>query len=331
MSNGISVVICCYNSAARLPATLQHLAKQQVTSHFPWEIVLVNNASTDNTVEVAKSEWEKYTVKQTDFNIVQQPIPGLSNAREKGVKESRYEYIIFCDDDNWLDENYIENACQLMKLNPKVGAAGGQSVAVSEIDLPEWFDEYKNGYAIGMQTADTRDTTMRKAVWGAGMVTRRSLFLKVFSNSYPSLLTDRKGKHLSAGGDSEFVMRLLFIGCRLYNDNNLTFQHFIAKERLTEDYRIRLFRGFEESGLVLYPYSRQADIALLTNVEKPVYFLKRFIKFLVSRKWRVKDWDYMHEALLIYHLTGIQFVKVDDVSKSVRQLYLNLKNERGNG
>jgi len=56
--DGISVVICCYNSASRLPATLQHIAEQSLDSEILWEIIIVDNASTDNTAEIASTYWQ---------------------------------------------------------------------------------------------------------------------------------------------------------------------------------------------------------------------------------------------------------------------------------
>lgn len=322
---GVSVIICCYNSSQRLPETLKHLALQQVPSNIAWEVVIVNNASNDATVEVANEEWRKYNLQQVGFTIVDQPIPGLNSAREKGASEAAFEYIIFCDDDNWLEKNYVATAFQIMEADTKIGAGGGQSSAVSDSEFPGWFDEFKHGYAIGEQASETRDTTSRLSVWGAGMVTRKSLYLSSFPENFPSLLTDRKGNQLSAGGDSEYVMRLIFSGYSLFYNENLIFKHFIPSERLTSGYRDKLFRGFEDSGVILIPYSRQAQIALLSNAEKPLFFFKRLVKYLVGKIKSVKDWDTVHEAMLIYHLTGIQLVKADEISKTVRRIYSRLK------
>ncbi len=56
---GVSVIICCYNSSSRIIPTLQNLVKQRVPNHIPWEVIVVNNASTDNTGEVAKETWQR--------------------------------------------------------------------------------------------------------------------------------------------------------------------------------------------------------------------------------------------------------------------------------
>jgi len=322
---GVSVIVCCYNSATRLPQTLEHLAMQKVPVAIPWEILIINNASTDNTATVARQEWDQFHLPGVSLRIIDETLPGLNSARERGAKEAQFEYIIFCDDDNWLDQNYVANAFNIMEAGTNIGAGGGQSTGVSNIEFPGWFDDYKHGYAIGKPASKTRDTTRRLSVWGAGMVTRKSLYLNAFAPHIPSLLTDRKGNQLSAGGDSEYVMRLVFGGYTLFYDEDLRFRHFIAAERLTTDYRDNLFRGFDESAITLVPYLRQAQVALLSSMEKPMFFFKRLVKYLIGRIKPAKNWDPFHEAMLIYHLTGIQLEKADKISKTVRRVYFQLR------
>jgi hypothetical protein len=54
---GVKVAICTYNGAARLPATLQHLAAQRVPAHLEWEVLLVDNASNHRSAAVAWQCW----------------------------------------------------------------------------------------------------------------------------------------------------------------------------------------------------------------------------------------------------------------------------------
>ena len=56
---GISVIVCCYNSAERLTETIKHLAGQNVPHYIPWELIVVDNASTDNTAEISIVAVEK--------------------------------------------------------------------------------------------------------------------------------------------------------------------------------------------------------------------------------------------------------------------------------
>jgi GT2 family glycosyltransferase len=59
---GVSVVVCCHNSASRLPTTLHHLAAQEVPRDLGWEVIVVDNASTDRPFVLCRSHaWEAAT------------------------------------------------------------------------------------------------------------------------------------------------------------------------------------------------------------------------------------------------------------------------------
>jgi len=317
LSNGISVIICCYNSSARLQITLKHLALQQLPIDLQWEVIIVNNASKDNTIIVAKEEWRKYNLKQVGFKIIEQPLPGLSNARMKGVEEANYKYIVFCDDDNWLDSKYLTIAYNIMESNHNIGVLGGQGEAVSDIEFPYWFDEFMEGYAVGKQGLITGDITYRRYLWGAGMVTRRELFLKAFPTKYPSLLTDRKGNQLSSGGDSEFAMRLIMLGYKLFYDERLIFKHFMPKERLTESYRDRLFEGFKNSQLVLNEYKNQLNYYFLLRSQKLKVFMKTIIRFIICKIYPNKKWSEQDQVNMIYRIARISTGRITNEVKSI--------------
>ena len=80
--HGVSVVICCYNSAERLPETLHRISRQALPEQFSWEVIVVDNASTDSSAEVAVRLWSTYG-RQVPFKVVTQRIPGVSAARDK--------------------------------------------------------------------------------------------------------------------------------------------------------------------------------------------------------------------------------------------------------
>jgi glycosyltransferase involved in cell wall biosynthesis len=255
MIKGISVIICCYNSALRLPNTIKYIAKQKFSAHIDWEIIIVNNASSDNTVEVAQNEWKKYPHCSANFKIVDQPKAGLSAAREKGVEASQYEFILFCDDDNWLVDNYIEISFNILMNNERIGVLGGQGVAVYEVEPPDWFKRFEYGLAVGKQGTESGDITLKKGcVYGAASIYRHSALNKLQTCGFKSLLTDRKGKELSSGGDTELCYALRLAGYKIWYDERLVFSHFIPKERVNWDYIVRLNKGFGKAQLVTQPY-----------------------------------------------------------------------------
>ena len=253
MEKGVSIILCCYNSESRLPKTLEHLAKQEVVKEIPVEIIVVNNASTDNTKKVAQEEWNKYTTNFL-YRVIDEDTPGQMYAREKGANESKYEYILYCDDDNWLQADYVQKAFDLMEKNARIGALGGQSIGVTDIDFPEWFSDFERGYAVGTQGEESGDVSERGEIWGAGIVFRLNLLKKVFDKNHPFINQGRTGSVLTSGDDCEICKRILLMGYMLYYDKSLALHHYIPPVRLTWAYKKRLFEGFKPSNAILRKY-----------------------------------------------------------------------------
>jgi glycosyltransferase involved in cell wall biosynthesis len=175
---GISVVICCYNSSKRLPETLKHLAAQQFKRHpdLAWEVIIVDNASTDDTAQVAATEW-KMLNSPGPMRVLYQPIPGNGHAREMGIAHVHYEFILFCDDDNWLIPEYVDLAYDIMSQNKAIAGLGGCGIATCEAEPPSWFEELKSAYAIGGQGPLPQGpvTIERGFIYTAGAVFRKSV------------------------------------------------------------------------------------------------------------------------------------------------------------
>ncbi len=183
MFKDVSVIICCYNSAFKIEQTLLHLSLQTLNG-INCEIILIDNNSTDNTTDVAKQFWDKHGNPAINLTIVHEPSPGLASARLKGVKNAMFDILLFCDDDNWLDKNYVNNVIEIFNSNPDVGIAGGLGSAEFENgDLkPDWFDNFSQSFAIGEQ-GDSEGFV--SGVYGAGMAMRRDVALnRVFNTLF---------------------------------------------------------------------------------------------------------------------------------------------------
>ena len=291
LNKGVSVVICCYNSSKVLPKTLKYLLNQKVPDTIPWEILIINNASTDNTSETAKEILESSFCK-VPFTIVKEPEPGLSAARLKGLNTAKYGYIIFCDDDNRLQEDFVRISYETMESNKEIGVLGGQSIAEYEVLPKPWFKDWKNSFAIGKQGKNEGDITWTTGfVWGASMVVRKEAWESLVSKGFRSILTDRKGNTLSAGGDTEICYALRNEGWKIWYNPGLKFRHYISSGRLNWKYLRKLFRGFGNASAGLDEYRKKIPERLLkeSGVKKPSsvrYELHKALKVL--RKTRYK-------------------------------------------
>ena len=228
LKNGITVVICCYNSESKLPITIDYISQQKVPEYIHWEVIIIDNASTDNTKYVAQKECRD-KLENIRYKIVDQPIKGLTAARDKGFKLAQYEFVLFCDDDNWLDRDYIRNAYDLMAKNGAIGILGGEGDPVSDVKIPDWFYRFSARFAVGPQGTATGDVTdTRGWVYGAGFIIRKSVWSLLKKNGFANLLTGRDGK----GQDKEMCFAVRLAGYRIWYDNQLTFKHYIPEQRL---------------------------------------------------------------------------------------------------
>lgn len=251
---GISVILCCYNSAKRLPETLAYLAKQKVQDTLKWEVVIVNNNSSDNTVLIAKSLWNDLKTS-TPLIIVDEFESGLAFAREKGISQAKYDILVWCDDDNWLCDNYVQTAFDIMEQNIQIGALGGWCEAIFETEKPKWFDMYSKYYAVSKQGRKSGDITHKKGcVYGAGMVLRKSHNLELKLLGFSHLLNGRVGASLSSGEDTEYCYALRLLGKKIWFDERLYFNHFMADGRLSLKYVSRIRKAMIYSNFILWPY-----------------------------------------------------------------------------
>ena len=245
MITGISIIICCYNSASRLEKTIKHIALQKEVD-FTFEVVLVDNNSSDNTTEVAEQLFLKHKI--TNYNIVLESKPGLSFARKTGVRASEGEILVFCDDDNWLEANYLRNVMLGFEKYPAAGILGAWSIAAFEPEqiVPQWFGQIKGSMAVG---GKPDFDCIVKEVWGAGMSIRTKVALEIFQTN--NVLSDRKRNSLFSGGDTEICQKVRKLGYKIYKLTSLKYTHFITPERLTWDYLTRLNTGFGYSSMQL--------------------------------------------------------------------------------
>jgi glycosyltransferase involved in cell wall biosynthesis len=251
---GVSVVICCFNSRSRIVPTVEHLAWQKSVD-FPWEIILVDNNSTDGTAEIALQAWKAQN-GQCPFEIIVERKAGTMHARKKGIEAARYRYLLYCDDDNWLHENYISTAFSIISKDASIAAVGGIGFLEFEPGLspPQWVFTNIKSFG-GPQGSSDGDTTFEKGcLYTAGAILDRLWMNKLYNLGFQSSLTGRDGKSLQAGEDTELTFALKLIGGKLYYSSQMHFKHFMPKGRMNWDYLMRLWESFGYADFIISPY-----------------------------------------------------------------------------
>jgi len=117
MSNNIqfSIIIPAYNEEAILPACVGALKKQK--GGFDYEIIVVDNNSTDNTKKVAQ---------EMDIKVISEEKQGVGWARRTGTEQAKGKYILNIDADSKLPNDYLLNVYKRFQLDPTLACLGGQ-------------------------------------------------------------------------------------------------------------------------------------------------------------------------------------------------------------
>ncbi|MFD2247976.1 glycosyltransferase [Pontibacter ruber] len=295
MRLGISVIVCTYNGASLLPPTIRHIAQQQVRPEINWEFIVVDNASTDNTAKVAQAEWDKYK-NPVSFSLLYQPKQGLSYARELALEKSKYEFVLFCDDDNWLNPDYINIAYDLMLQQPLIGVLGGYGSLVFESPPPKWA-EGLTSFASGPQ-GKSSGKVKHNYVYGAGFILRKAAYNSIAKAGFRPMLTDRIANCLSAGGDYELCYAIALAGYDIWYEEKLRFKHFMPEKRITWEYCVRLYKEGAQSLDVLIPYRIRVSMGGKSNLSFHLKYLKTFLTYirklvplLVQKQWQKPESD----------------------------------------
>ncbi len=211
---------------------------------------MVDNNSTDNTTEFAQNVHAK---SGTDiaFKVVQEPQPGLMNARKCGIQTCKYEMMLFVDDDNWLNPNYVDLCFDLMQNHPNTGILGGFGTPANQ-NLPAWFEEYSGSFAVGQQGSENGKVS---CLYGAGMCIRKKAWLKLESHGFKSILLGRTGKSLTSGEDTEICYAIQLAGFEISYNDRLRFKHDLPDARLNWKHLRQLYYGFGMAKAQLDIYS----------------------------------------------------------------------------
>lgn len=256
------MLMCVYNGAPRLPETLRCLSRQRLPAGVPWEVIFVDNASSDGSAELAQQLWQEFG-NSAPLRLSLESRPGYKVAMERAISQVQYRYACIVDDDNRLDSDYLRIGLEVLEQNPMTGILGGRNTATFDGEAPAWFSAFQHCYAVGQPlnrigggfTPLPDGNVGRNVLWGAGMFVRTAVWTKLHEAGFKSLFTGRQGeKNLTAGEDDELCYATQLLGYEVWYSSHLHLQHHMPAGRLTEDYRNRLFYASARSTTRLNAY-----------------------------------------------------------------------------
>lgn len=228
----ISVVICTYNRAGLLPVCLDALVSQTLDKDA-YEVVIVNNNSTDNTVEIA----EKYCHSQPNFRLVFEGRQGHAHARNRGWMEAHGEYIAYLDDDTRAVPGWCDGILKaFINVTPKPAAVGGKILPWYEEKPPTWFADELEVRSWGTQPGFLKPPRARHGFSGANMAFPRAILEELggFSTDFGIVA----GK-LRMGEDTDLFFRLYEKSPLFWYDPEIIVFHWTPLEVTRLGFRFR--------------------------------------------------------------------------------------------
>jgi glycosyltransferase involved in cell wall biosynthesis len=245
----LSVIICTHNPRANYFARVLRSLQAQTLSFSKWELLIIDNAS-QQPISAECVDWHPQA------RVIREEQVGLTVARLRGFREATQELMVFVDDDNVLDANYLYHVVQIFQEHPEMGAIGGKSLPEFEISPPDWVAEFYNILALrdfgeaSLTTAAFKSATPQEypafAPAGAGMALRRRAFACYVArviHSPTRLALGRTGKQLISGEDNDIILTLMNTGWEVGYFPQLQLTHLIPTNRVQPEYLSRLNRA----------------------------------------------------------------------------------------
>lgn len=227
----LSVIICTYNRANYIPGLFKSLVTQ-TCDKLNYEIVFVNNNSKDNTEEICKQfQIENKGITFKYFNETKQ---GLSFARNRGIKESTGEILVFIDDDAIASENYLIEILTFFEQNQHITAGGGRIFPKYETKRPNWMSVFLEPIISVINIGNkNKKFPAGKFPVGANMFFRKIVFDEI---GLFNTMLGRTGRNMLGGEEKDIFNRLKNRGALIFYLADAWIYHIIPENRLTQDF-----------------------------------------------------------------------------------------------
>jgi glycosyltransferase involved in cell wall biosynthesis len=222
----ISAIVCTYNREKYLGKALESLAAQTLSPGF-FEVVIINNNSTDNTERICSAFHEKYS--NIPYKYFIETNQGLSYARNRGIKESAAALVTFIDDDAWLDKNFLKEVVGFMESRKEAVSVGGTILLDYEDKEPVWQTKYLASL-FGYFKYSYKTEAFRKTDYprGSNMTFRKTIFEQI--GDFNTEL-GRIGLNLSGGEEKDIYQRIYAKNLPVYNLPNAIVYHAVPVSR----------------------------------------------------------------------------------------------------
>ncbi len=300
----ISVIIPTYNRSKYLTNFLNSFLALKQDPMFNYEIILVDNNSTDNTKEVINDFSKNSKIK---VKYLFEPKQGISNARNLGIKNASGDILAFTDDDVILNEDWLFNIADFAAKNT-FDAIGGKVIPEYPANTPRWILKYKDLLSGPILSHDHGDLIVNykgKMVpfVGANMIVKRAVFDEMgFFN------TGIGAGSGTMGEDTELYKKMLNADKKIIYNPNIQLKHPVVKERMNLDYIAKWYIGFGKYKARIYDVPTVPDGTIFWS-GVPRYLFKELVKRFILLLFSIYNQKRFITSWIIYFDTYGQYIE----------------------
>ena len=300
----LSVVVCTRDRASSLHQFLLSATLLKIPK-IDWELLIVDNGSTDNTSDVVASFADRLPIRR-----LWQPVPGLSNARNLGMVHAAGKYIVWTDDDMLLESNWLAAYWEAFMRWPEAAVFGGKVTPLVTEPTPVWFRSAIPDLSLLLAARDFGDNPAPLSVeedrlpFGANFAIRGDIQrLYPFDPALGVAPGRRRG-----GEETAVIDAILRAGMSGWWVPGAAVAHVISTDRQTTEYISRYYGGMGELHAFSRATSQSAPISS-APLSTWLKFLASFLRYRFARLIRLKSWvRYLssyayHRGALEYWLT----------------------------
>jgi glucosyl-dolichyl phosphate glucuronosyltransferase len=234
-----SIIIPTVNRASLLELAIESFCQQDFAADG-YEILVVDNGSTDSTKDVTSAAIAAYPDRQIRY--IYEPEPGLLSGRHRGAVEAKGEVLIFVDDDIAADRAWLGSIVGTF-ADPTVQLVGGKNLPTYEVETPTWLEGFWETTPYGgracsyLSLLDLGDRPIdidANYVWGLNFSIRKHILFEL-GGFHPDCIPARL-QHFQGDGETGLTQKANQKGYRAVYQPQALVHHRISKDRLTPEY-----------------------------------------------------------------------------------------------
>ena len=242
MIKSVEIAICTWNRSDLLAQTLDSVGKLEVPADLPWRVLVVDNRSTDDTLDVLDSYAESLPLE-----ILIEPQQGHTHARNRAVAASTADLILWTDDDVIVDPKWLQAYVDAANRQPECDFWGGVISPLFSAGKPNWiaanWSQLAGCFAARDLGSEPIELTAERLPYGANFAVRGD----VQRRNHFDVRLGRRGSQVVGEDELDFLRRLLAAGQRGRWVPESRVQHLIPPQRSTTEYVFNYFVGQGET------------------------------------------------------------------------------------